>query len=61
MRPEDINHKFYDISEIDLPPADPICFTMAKLGNPELTYHEFVLEWQKNTRRLKAEQRKLNE
>jgi len=45
----------YDMRQhfIDLPPADPICFNMAKLAEPTLTYQEFVRRWQENTFKIR--------
>lgn len=46
---------FMDIDQnfFDLPPADPICFNMAKLAEPNLTYNEFVRRWRENTFKIR--------
>lgn len=44
----------YEVNFIDLPPVDPICFIMAQLAEPTLTYGEFVIRWQAKTRELKS-------
>ena len=49
------NGSDYDVSHywLDFPPADPICFNMAKLGEPGLTYDEFLRRWRSKTIELR--------
>lgn len=53
----DIDFSFLDYFN-DWPPADPICFNMAKLAEPELTYYEFVRRWREKTIELRNERNK---
>lgn len=41
---------YYDLDMLfpSYPPADPICFNMWKLINPDKTYNDFLNEWRKN-------------
>ena len=55
FRDHNFNPMDYDIRQdfMDMPPADPICFNMAKLAEPTLTYDEFARRWRENTRKLR--------
>jgi hypothetical protein len=44
-----------DDTFIDLPPADPVAFNLAKLAEPSLTYDEYIRRWQQRTRELREE------